>query len=263
MADNPHYIELVGKVIQVLEVLRDEPRGITLRDLTSRTGQVKSSVHRIVSSLRQHGYAEQEVAGGPYRLGLQAVTLARGAMEGISLLRIARPMLRELADAFHESVYLAAVEGFRAIFVDVQESRRDLMLVGPLGAEVHFNATAAGKVIAAFSAPETAAGILERLQLQQITGKTIIDPREVQKEWAKVRKAGHARNDEETIVGALFLAAPVFDASGVVCGSISIGIPKARFRSSMGEPIANTLKETATALSRALEGAGYVHSRRR
>ncbi|QOY91259.1 IclR family transcriptional regulator [Paludibaculum fermentans] len=260
---DPHYIELVGKVIQVLETLRDEPRGITLRDLSERTGQIKSSVHRIVSSLKRHGYAEQEISGGPYRLGLQAVTLARGAVDGISLLRVSKPMLRELADRFNESVYLAVVDGPRAIFVDVQESRRDLMLVGPLGAEVHFNATAAGKVIAAFSAPEAAGEILRRLQLKQLTERTLTDPAAVEREWSKVRRAGYARNDEETIVGAIFLAAPVFDATNTVCGSVSIGVPKARYQPALGESIAVALKETAERLSRALDAAGYHHARRR
>ncbi|MGJ5816420.1 IclR family transcriptional regulator domain-containing protein [Paludibaculum fermentans] len=260
---DPHYIELVGKVIQVLEALRDEPTGLPLRDLAERTGQIKSSVHRIVSSLKHHGYAEQEVAGGPYRLGLQAVTLARGAVDGISLLRVSRPMLRELADRFNESVYLAVVDGPRAIFVDVQESRRDLRLVGPLGAEVHFNATAAGKVIAAFSAPEAARDILRRLQLKLLTDKTLTDPFAIEREWSKVRRAGYARNDEETIVGAIFLAAPVFDAANSVCGSISLGIPKARYQPTLGESIAAAVKAAADRLSRALEAAGYHHGRRR
>ena len=46
---------------------------------------------------------------------------------------------------------------------------------------------------------------------------------------AEVKRLGYAINDEETIVGAIFLAAPVFDAQQSVCGSITVGIPKSRF----------------------------------
>ena len=56
-----HYIELVGKTLHLMETLRDEPEGLNLQDLAARTGQVKSSAHRILNSLRRHGYVEQEV----------------------------------------------------------------------------------------------------------------------------------------------------------------------------------------------------------
>ena len=52
-------IELVDKLVRVLEVLRDAPAGLTLQDLTERTGYIKSSIHRTLGSLKWHGYVEQ------------------------------------------------------------------------------------------------------------------------------------------------------------------------------------------------------------
>src|SRR5688572_32438871 len=81
-----HYIELVGKIVVLIELLRDEPAGLTLQEIAARSGYVKSSVHRILHSLKKHGYVEQETVGEPYRLGMQFLTLARGLNDGISLL---------------------------------------------------------------------------------------------------------------------------------------------------------------------------------
>lgn len=73
-----YQIELVDKVVRILETLRDAPSGLTLQDLARRTGYVKSSIHRTLGSLKRHGYVEQIAPGGPYSLGAQCLLLARG-----------------------------------------------------------------------------------------------------------------------------------------------------------------------------------------
>jgi len=256
------YIELVGKIVVLVELLRDEPGGLSLQELAARAGHVKSSTHRILQSLKKHGYVEQEGVGEPYRLGMQFLTLARGLNGGISLLQLARPYLRELAEMFNESAYLAVLHANRGIFVDVQESNRDFRLVGPLGAEVHYHATAAGKAMAAFMPSAQRSALLAGRKLERLTEKTLTKHTEVQQELAEVKRLGYAINDEETIVGAIFLGAPVFDAQHSVCGSISVGIPKPRFSDLLGKKIATQLKDSCERLTEALAVAGYVHENR-
>jgi DNA-binding IclR family transcriptional regulator len=254
-----YHIELVDKLVRLLETLRDEPEGLRLQELALRTGYVKSSIHRTLNSLKRHGYVEQAGAGGPYRLGMQFLLLARGMRDGIQLIPYARPYLEEMADAFNESVYLAMLHAGRGIFVEVIETRRDLRLVGPLGAEVFYHATAAGKVMAAALPAADRAALLARLELRRITDNTLTSRARVEREWAEAARRGFATNDEETIVGAVFLAAPVFDSQHVPCGSISVGVPKPRYSAVLGRRIAVRLKDTCRRLSQALETTGYVH----
>lgn len=258
-----HQIELVDKLVKLLETLRDAPAGLSLQELQARTGYVKSSIHRTLNSLKHHGYVAQAGPGAPYRLGTQFLLLARGMSEGIQLLPYARPYMHELVDGFNESAYLAILRGGRGIFVEVIETRRDLRLVGPLGAEVFYHATAAGKAIAAgLPGPERAA-LLARLELRRLTDNTLTTRGQVEREWADVARRGFAANDEETIVGAIFLAAPVFDAQPAVCGSISVGVPKPRYSAPLGRKIAAALKDSCARLSQALEATGYLHEDRR
>ena len=258
-----YHIELVDKVVRLLEALRDQPNGLTLQELASRTGYVKSSVHRAMQSLKVRGYVEQPMTGGPYRLGVQCLLLARGLQEGIGLIGLARPYMRELVDAFDESGYLAIVRGGRGIFVEVTETRRrELRLVGPLGAVVHYHATAAGKVIAANLPPIARGALLAKLPLDKLTGRTHVRRADVEAEWESVQRRGYATNDEETIVGAVFLAAPVFDAERAVCGGISLGVPKARYSATLGRRITTQLVESCARLSETLANAGYVHEDR-
>ena len=258
MATNA-YIELVGKLVRVVESLRDESEGLSLQDLASRTGYVKSSVHRILHSLKRHGYIEQESIGGRYRLGVQFLVLARGLAAKFELVESSRPYLRELVETFNESSYLAVLRRGQGIFVDVCEAHRDFRLIGPLGAGVHFHATAAGKAIAAFLPRGRQECILRNAMLPAPTPRTRTDPSLVERDWEAVRRLGYAVNDEETIQGAVFLAAPLFDSQDAVCGSITVGIPKARLTAPLKKQIADRVKDSCARLSRALRAAGYVH----
>ena len=258
-----YQIELIDKLVRILEALRDAPSGLSLQELTRQTGYVKSSIHRTLSSLKRHGYVEQAAAGGPYQLGVQCLLLARGLKEGIELLRFARPFLQEVVDTFNESAYLAILRGGRGIFVEVAEARRrDLRLVGPLGASVFYHATAAGKVFAAFLPTEPRAALLRTIELRPLTPRTITRRQDVEREWSLVARRGFALNREESIVGAIFLAAPVFDAEHAICASLSVGVPKARYSPAVGRRIAPHLRTACTRLTEALQLAGYTHDDR-
>ncbi len=255
----PHYIELIGKTVAILEVLHDHPDGLSLQRIAEKTGQIKSSAHRILRSLIHHGYIEQDAPGGAYRLGIQCLVLARRVRVATSLVELARPYSRDLCESFGESTYIAVLRDGRGVFLDVQETKRDLRLVGPLGAEVHFHATAAGKAMAAYFPKNRAEQFLAGFRREFLTKRTLVSRSQVEREWAAVRRLGYAVNDEETIQGAIFLAAPVFDAKRMICASISIGLPKPRYSRKLGERIAARLKETCRRLSEALEATGYVH----
>ncbi len=258
--DYNHYIALVGKIVRVAETLRDEPDGLSLQDLAVRTGYVKSSVHRILQSLRRHGYVEQDESRAKYRLGMQFLLLASGFVSRIELVKLGRPYLDELVERFDENAYLAELRGGKGIFVDVREAPVDLRLAAaPRLAEVFFHATAAGKAMAAYLPEESRMAILRAARFAALTEHTRTDPSQVETDWVEVRERGFATNDEETVVGAAFLAAPVFDSRERVCGSIAIGVPKVRFSPALAEEVALFLIDSCRRLSEKLGETGYVH----
>jgi DNA-binding IclR family transcriptional regulator len=253
------YIELVGKTITVLETLRDFPGGLSLHDLALRTGHIKSSVHRILQSLKRHGYIEQTMLGGPYRLGLEVLILARNVNQGRNLLQLGHRYLVELVEIFGETASLAILQKRQAFFVDIVEGTHDLRLASPLGGKAQFHATAAGKVIAAFLPPERQSLLLATLNLEPFTAKTITSRLHLEKEWAEIFQRGHAVNNEESFIGGVFLAGPVFDSRHSICGSISLGIPKSRLSAKLEKKMAAQLVDYCSRLTGSLEATGYIH----
>jgi DNA-binding IclR family transcriptional regulator len=241
-----HRIEVISKMWQIVEALREAPDGLTLHALAAQTGQVKSSIHRILHTLAHHGYVEQTRRGDAYRLGVRFLSIAAGVRAGLNLVELTRPFARALKDKFDESTYIAVLRAGEGVFVDVQETHRDLRLVGPLGARVHFHATAAGKAMAAYF-PES-----EQQKLLRVTPHA----REI---WEQTRQLGYGINDEETIPGAVFIAGPLFDSTSAICGSISLGIPKHRYTDVLRKTLPSEVRACCDDASRALAAAHYVH----
>ncbi len=254
-----HYIELVGKVVRVADTLQNEPTGLSLKELSRRTGYAKSSLHRILHSLRRHGYIEQDSTGGTYRLGLQFLIVASGLTSRIGLVKMARPCLHELVDRFRETAFLAVMRGDRAVFVDSEEAPGELRLTSSLGEEVRFHATAAGKAMAAFFGENERAAILCSNHHDAPTAHTKTRPSDIARDWERVRRRGYAINNEETILGAVYLAAPLFDSRERVCASISVGLPKVRYSPQISKRIAAHLVDSCRRLSQELLATGYVH----
>jgi DNA-binding IclR family transcriptional regulator len=113
--------------------------------------------------------------------------------------------------------------------------------------------------MAAFLPVESRMAIVHSASFPALTERTRTDPSEVERDWAEIRERGYATNDEETITGAAFLAAPVFDSHFRVSGSISVGVPKVRFTPAFAEDIASHLMDACHRLSEKLGETGYVH----
>ena len=124
---------------------------------------------------------------------------------------------------------------------------------------MHFHATAAGKAMAAFFPKDRAEALLRDLRHVPLTRRTLLSRSHVEHEWAAVRRLGHAINDEETIQGAIFIAGPLFDSMGAICGSISMGLPKPRYSQKLGEKITAELKQACRRVTDVLHAAAYVH----
>lgn len=253
-----HTIQLIDKLVLLIEVIRHRPDGLSLDEIATRSGLVKSTAHRILQSLKKHSFVEQDGPGGPYRLGFQFQLVARGIAGSNSLTQLARPFLVRLVEQWNETSYLAVLRGRQLVFVDVEETSRDLRLVGPMAAEAHYHATAAGKAVAAFLPEAQRRLLLDRPQPSRITGRTVVTAAEIERGWKEVRRRGFALNDEETIVGAVFVGAPIFDSRGAPCGSISIGIPKARSSQELIERMAPALIDTCRQLTLRIEAVGIV-----
>jgi IclR family acetate operon transcriptional repressor len=252
-----NYIELVAKSVRVLEVLAETGAPVGLQTLTTRVGLVKSSVFRILFTLRELGYVEQR-GRGSYCLTPKLHGLARSRRTGFNLIDLVHPHLERLRSATNESAWLADWRRKRAVLIDVAEaSNQRLRLSLAIGDICPLHASALGKSIAAHLPPEELARLLGVRGLPRFTTHTIVDRDQLMNELALVRERGYAVNDQETVEGAFLAGAPLFDSRGRVFAAISVSAPTARCTPEKRRTMVEAAKHAGIAITRELNAVGY------
>ena len=82
--------------------------------------------------------------------------------------------------------------------------------------------------------------------------------RDLKSDLERTRKTGYSFNDEETVVGAFIVGAPIFDSQSSVCGSVSVNIPTARCSAARKKLLIASVIDAGKQISADLAGIGFV-----
>lgn len=208
----------------------------------------KSTVSRLLATLKREGFVEQNPETGKYRLGLTLVTLAGIVLESIDLRQVAHPYLQTLAEETQETVNIVVLDGAECVNVDGVASPRPIQFVGRMGRRTPSHCTAAGKVLLAFLSPEKMSAAFPS-NLTRFTEHTIVKPQLLMESLAQIREQNYAVAHEEHQVGVSTVAAPVCDHTNTICAAVSISGPTYRIGAVEVNSFLPPLRETTRGIS--------------
>ena len=237
----------MARALALLDELAASETGLGVNELARRIGVNPSTASRLLATLESAGMVQRD-GQGPYRLGLQLVTLADRVLSRLDLQSLARPVLVELMQSTGETATLSVPGEREAITVDSIPSRSGVVSMARLGRPSISHATAVGKVMLAFGGGQLPA---ER-DLVALTDRTITDRRALATEVAAVRERGYGTvfGEREQDVNAI--AAPVFDNTGALAAILGLQAPASRLEDPTR--LLDTLQASAAALTAALGG---------
>jgi DNA-binding IclR family transcriptional regulator len=197
----------------------DEPQ-LGVSELSRRLGFTRSTVHRLLASLRQGGLIEQDQSTQKYRLGRGAVELGYTAIYSDPLLVIALPYLHFLSEQVGETAYLGERRGHELATVlhVLSPSSREQM---PWYNRLPLHSSSTGKVLLAHSDESELAALLEQ-GLPAHTEHTITDPTALREDLRRIREEGYAIGFEEYKLGANAIAVPVVDGQDTVVAALAV-----------------------------------------
>jgi len=159
--------------------------------------------------------------------------------------------MEELVHQVGETGTLSIPGDGDAITVDFVPTDRYLQGVTRLGRPSVGHASSAGKVMLAFGDVP-----LPRGRLPAFTPKTIVDPRALAEEIARVRARGYAEAVDEREVGLSAVAAPIWGAGGDLAAVVALQGPSSRFDRAAIERALPLLVTCADRVSRSLGWSG-------
>jgi DNA-binding IclR family transcriptional regulator len=223
-----YIIQSVDHALDVMEAFHGEEDELGITELSRRLKLHKNNIFRILATLENRGYMEQNRVTDNYRLGLETLELGQTYIRHTGLLRVARPITAGLGKKVNENVYIGILKENYAFYLDVVESAHTVRVLSRVGCRVPTYCSAMGKAQLAFETPETIAEILGKKELKKFTPNTISDRDKVVEHLALVKKLGYAVDDEEWDEGVRCVAAPIYDYTRKVVGAVSISAPSVR-----------------------------------
>jgi DNA-binding IclR family transcriptional regulator len=240
----------VTRALALLEVLAASDTGLGVSELARRIGVNASTASRLLGTLEHEGFVERE-PGGPYRLGLKLLALADRVLARLDVRALARGQLERLVAATGETATLSVPGEHAAITIDFVPSESTVASVARLGRPSIAHATAAGKVMLAFTGEGDAGG-----ELDAYTESTITDPDELARQVRAARQQGFAEAVGEREPDLNALAAPVLGRAGELVAILGLQGPASRLSAARRRAIRPPLLDAAAALSRSIGGSG-------
>lgn len=241
-------VGVVVKVLRILEALHDSPSGLQLKQISSQTAINKSTAYRFLAHLEGAGYLYRD-DGGAYVIGPKLARLGSGTNYEETLRKISRPILQKLWETTGETANLSVLDGREVLYLDVIESSHTFRLASQVGSRRPIYCTSLGKAIMSYLPAEEAGDLLASMTFERQTPRTIVGRMKLKKELAKIRQRGYALDDEEAVMGARCVAAPIFDANGKVAASISVSGPITRITATKVAVMASLVKDAGAAIS--------------
>jgi IclR family acetate operon transcriptional repressor len=199
--------------LRILEHLANRSRSATLGSIAKEFSASKPTVYRHLQALADRGLVHQDAFTGNYEVGIKLVMLGEAARGRFDIVRAARDDLIALRDTTRQAATLSTLVQGSLIVLDLVQGHTVVEFGIRPGTQLELTASAHGKVWLAFSS----GAAIEQAALRSRTSKPGLA-----QEIAKVRRRGWATAPSEVIEGVNALAAPVFDHSTTIVGSIAI-----------------------------------------
>ncbi len=252
MASINDEVKSVEKSLRLVDVLAEAKQPLTLQELTQITGFAKSTIHRLLSTLRTHDIVEQSPLDGRYRPGLRLFELGCAVSNSWDVAAIAKPYMQNISVELNESVCLALLSRGEVLIMNFLESTSAFHVVSRPGAKLPVHCTVQGKSMLAFLPNAQIRHIIKEHGMQIYTPNTIHTYEELEAELAKIRQCGYAIDNSEFHVGLHSIAAPIYNVSGEPCYSFSVVSMFHSIESAEFQRAKQLVLEAARDISRAL-----------
>lgn len=239
-------VQSVLKAFDLLEVLAAEDSVATIPLLTKRLDLSRNKVFRLLATLEDKGLIERDEPTGTFRLGIYAFEMAQHILKSANLIRLAHPVMEELARKHDEAVYMTVMNNDEVLFLDMVDSFQQIKTTAMVGKRFPFFTNAAGKAIKAMSSTD----MLERLGKRRANLNGITDIKKLETELRDIRLSGVAVDFGGLGEGICAVAVAIKDYAGKVVGALTMLAPSFRMlQERLETEIIPSMQESAEILS--------------
>lgn len=241
-------IQVIERMMSLLDVLAASPDATSLKMLAQETGLHPSTAHRILGAMANARFVERQDAGN-YRLGIRLLELGNLVKSRINLREVALPYMQRLHETVGEAINLGIRHEDEIIYIERTSSGRSLVRVVYLvGGRAPLHLTSAGKLFLSEDGPQKVADYAKRTCLPGKTPHSLTTLAALEKELDKIRRHQLSFDNEEAELGLKCVAVPIRDDEGVLVAGLSVSAPTERHDAAWVDHVRRTADEISHAL---------------
>ena len=206
------------KGIEIVELLANDPAGLTIAEIAGRLSRSMNEVFRIIVVMEKHGWLNKDPDTYRYTVTYHVLEMAMRATPARSLTAVAAPIMNSLAVATNQSCHLVVRAGGRGLLIQREEnaSLQGGFALRP-GAYVDLARSCSGHVLLAFAPLHLYESILRQIPRPWSSPRTKLDVR-----VAKVRRDGYEMQPSARTAGVTDVGFPVFGFDGSVAAALTV-----------------------------------------
>ena len=221
-------IQVIERMFALIDVLASKEEAISLKEISEKTGLHPSTTHRILNDLAVGRFVDRPEAGS-YRLGMRLLELGNLVKGRLNVRDVALLPMRELHKLTQQPVNLSMRQGDEIVYVERAFSERSgMQVVRAIGGRAPLHLTSVGKLFLALDDPSRIRAYATRPGLSGQTRNSITQLPVLERELAKARQNGVARDNEELELGVRCMASGIYDDQGHLVAGLSISAPADR-----------------------------------
>ncbi len=223
MISEANIVTSVSRALDILESLGQAENGLRLTALGQQLNLAPSTVHRLLNTLQNKGFVEQEEPTGPYHLSTRVLLLQANVSKRLHLVERAIPFLNRLAQESEVSAHVAVLNEMDVVYLETRCIGVYLPYYAAPGRMAPAYCTALGKVLLAYLADDEQRAKVERMELRQWTANTLAQAETLLAHLQCVRQQGYALDRGEFSLDNRCVAAPIRNQHNQVIAAISVG----------------------------------------
>jgi DNA-binding IclR family transcriptional regulator len=206
-ADDRYRAPALDKGLDILELLAQQPQGLTRAEIVKEMDRSASEIYRMLERLVARQYVTRSLSGDRYALSLKLFALANRHPPVNRLVNQALPVMDAFARNGEQSCHLGLYDRGNVLIAAQINSPRGWSFSLQRGARVGLLDTASGHVLLAWS--DAADAQRMRAEHTAVDGEVPITETKLQATLAAIRKLGYLQRDSQQSFGVVDISFPI------------------------------------------------------
>jgi len=211
-ANDRYRAPALDKGLDILELLAEQPQGLTRGEIVRAMGRSPSEIYRMLERLVARDFVARSLEGDRYALSLKLFVLSHRHPPIQRLVAQALPAMDRFAKAAEQSCHLGVYDRGNLVVVAQVHGPNNWGMSLRLGVTVNLVDTASGHVLLAFQSDARRAQMLaEHVELE---GEVRLGKARLERLLAQVREQGYWQGESQQAYGVTDLSLPIVGPYG-------------------------------------------------